>query len=1141
MKITGIEIDQFGPWSELSLPLSSDSLTVVSGTNESGKSALRRFIRGVLFGFPADEPHGGDRRTRRLASAGSLRVRHQGRMLEIRRAAHDGGSGFLSTRWLAPANAPAGNHSLIEHWDSEMNEGSDHAAQGESESATLPLSAMLTEVVGDLPEKLFDQVFSLGLRELHELSSLADADVAQAVHGETLGPDGQALLAARDEMSHNAARIWNDERPDGLPKLLERYEQLSEQIRSQGKRVELYSDLIRTRRQHEKRLVELQSRRANVQEQLRGYTHIEQVWTPWQRLRNLQAELLRLPRIDDFPDGGILRFDQIEQELHTAQNCRAALVTEAKQFHREAQQISVPRELRKCSAAMRGLLDQREHTARMEERARTAHAAMKQQKEKLDAQVQALGPDWTLVKLEALDTSVAAHYRLVEKSRQYRRSVSRRNKWKQRLVRLSQQCQEHQAEIDQALRKLGGVSLEDALRQTRSRRAAAPQMALRAVRVLNPPSGSDPEIEHLQMRIVELEQRRVRISRQIERLEPRLILPTWVLSVLGFFAIGGIVLALLGIATGVTKSALAGTAYSLLGTVCGGLALSLKMHFEQQVRDSLAGLHEELRDNEAHLREARQAWMSTTGTESNFTTIPMFAVSPTLADSVARGVVEPEFDREGQNSDRDSGLNAQISDSESDADFKSQISKLKSEDSFADEPFTAEELGRLIGLKQQIAVDQRKRSALNDRFRAAAGEMTVTRQQWCDTLKQLGLPESVRVAETFDLWQRLAAANEQRKMWQNADTEFKRHLESLQNTRSRIVQILHRLNRHDLEQKVSAEVFVAWDQDLKQLSATLQERLRLRREERRRRAEASEYHERIDDLRLQRSALLRQGCATDRDDYERRATIVARHEALQRQIAATQAELEAASRAVPDLAIVEDDLLRFDSSQHSALLTKFRREASDTDREIERLHEELGRARQEIEQLETDDEPSDWRLEREIVRSQIKAAAEKWLADEWVAQTIDGIRARYERVCQPGILAGASRYFARLTEGRYRTLWSPLRHRSLRVDDASGITWRLDQLSGSTRELLLLAIRLALVDEFGKRGFDLPLLLDDVLLTLDPARAAVAANELIDFARRGHQVLFFTCHPHLTSLFTSAGCPNIRLNQLAANAERLAG
>ncbi len=1117
MKITEIEIEQFGPWNELSLPIAGEGLTVVSGANESGKSALRRFIRGVLFGFQAED-------SRRRPNVGALQIRHRGRLFEIRRAAHDGGSGLVTSRWLTPANAPQSHSSsLIEHCDFEIEDEVEEETQFEPEATTLPLTDTLSDVVGDLSEKLFDQIFSLGLNQLHELSNLADADVAKAIHGETLGPFGQTLLAARDEMSHNSDRLWDEARQNALPSLLARYEQLNEQVEDQEQRLKRYGDMIRLRRHHERRLAELQSRRSQVQESLRGYTHIERVWTPWQRLRNLQAELLRLPRIDDFPEGGIARFDHIEQELQTALKCREALIGEAKQFHRDAKKITVARELRRCSASMRALLDQREHIGRVEERARASHATVKQQKEKLDAAVTSLGEGWTTAKLEALDTSVAAHYRLVEKARQFRRAASKRNKWKQRLTRLSQLCQQQSSELEAASKKLRGISLEDALRRARQQRAGA-NPSIPVARAVSTISTNDPEIEHLHSRIVELEQRRVSISRQIERLEPRLILPKWVLGVLGFFAVGGIVLALLGLATGFSTNALAGAAYALLGTVCGGLALSLKLHFEQQVRDSLDAMNDELRENEARLREARESWQALTGQLS--------LTSPTRE----RGVVaeDPSLALRAH-------LEQQTASGSGEQPVGVNTGGLLSISTTRDDEFTVEELERLIESKRELARNQQKRTPWRTRFEAASQELTTARQSWCDTLKQLGLPESVRVAETFDLWQRLAATNELLKAFQSAEAEFKRHLEGVQTTRSRIVEILHRLNRRDLEQRTTTDVFQIWDQDLAKLTGTLQERLRLRREERRRRAEAAEYSEKIDDLRLQRSALLRQGCATDRDDYARRAIIVERHEQLHDQIDATKAELEAAGRAIPEMAIVEDDLLRFDSSQHSTLLTNLRRESADNDAEIERLHEELGRARHEIEEMEADDEPSNVRLDREIVRSQIKTLAEEWLADAWTAQAIDGICARYERVCQPGILAAASRHFARLTSGKYRTLWTPLRHRSLRVDDAMGTTWRLDQLSGSTRELLLLAIRLALVEDYNRRGINLPLLLDDVLLTLDPSRAAVAANELVAFAQRGHQVLFFTCHPHLTSLFTNAGCPNLRLSQFAAAAERLAG
>ena len=467
MKITAIEIEQFGPWNELSLPIAGEGLTVVSGANESGKSALRRFIRGVLFGFQVED-------TRRRPNVGALQIRHRGRLFEIRRAAHDGGSGLVTSRWLTPTNNPPSHgSSLIEHCDFEIEDETVSEIPHESETTTLPLTDTLSDVLDNLSEKLFDQIFSLGLHQLHELSNLADEDVAKAIHGDTLGPFGKTLLAACDEISHNSDRLWDEARQNSLPSLLTRYEQLTEQVEDQEQRLKRYGDVIRLRRHHERRLAELQSRRSQVHESLRGYTHIERVWTPWQRLRNLQAELLRLPRIDDFPEGGIARFDHIEQELQTALKCREALIGEAKQFHRDAKKVTVSRELRRCSASMRALLDQREHIGRVEERARASHATAKQQKEKLDAAVQALGDGWTTAKLEALDTSVAAHYRLVEKARQFRKAASKRNRWKQRLIRLSQLCQQQTAELDAASKKLGGIRLEDALHRAKQRRAGS--------------------------------------------------------------------------------------------------------------------------------------------------------------------------------------------------------------------------------------------------------------------------------------------------------------------------------------------------------------------------------------------------------------------------------------------------------------------------------------------------------------------------------------------------------------------------------------------------------------------------------------------------------------------------------------------
>ena len=49
MKITKIEVDRFGVWRQLALPVSGRGLTVFYGPNEAGKTTLWRFIRSIPF------------------------------------------------------------------------------------------------------------------------------------------------------------------------------------------------------------------------------------------------------------------------------------------------------------------------------------------------------------------------------------------------------------------------------------------------------------------------------------------------------------------------------------------------------------------------------------------------------------------------------------------------------------------------------------------------------------------------------------------------------------------------------------------------------------------------------------------------------------------------------------------------------------------------------------------------------------------------------------------------------------------------------------------------------------------------------------------------------------------------------------
>jgi hypothetical protein len=60
---------------------------------------------------------------------------------------------------------------------------------------------------------------------------------------------------------------------------------------------------------------------------------------------------------------------------------------------------------------------------------------------------------------------------------------------------------------------------------------------------------------------------------------------------------------------------------------------------------------------------------------------------------------------------------------------------------------------------------------------------------------------------------------------------------------------------------------------------------------------------------------------------------------------------------------------------------------------------------------------------------------------------------------------------------------------------------------------------MAMVAMYGRRGIQLPMVLDDVLVNFDADRTRTAVQVLHDFSKEGHQLLFFTCHKHVWQMF----------------------
>ncbi|MFM9024812.1 MAG: AAA family ATPase, partial [Planctomycetaceae bacterium] len=134
---------------------------------------------------------------------------------------------------------------------------------------------------------------------------------------------------------------------------------------------------------------------------------------------------------------------------------------------------------------------------------------------------------------------------------------------------------------------------------------------------------------------------------------------------------------------------------------------------------------------------------------------------------------------------------------------------------------------------------------------------------------------------------------------------------------------------------------------------------------------------------------------------------------------------------------------------------------------------------------------------------------------------LEETRAVVARDHQPPVLREASRWLARLTDGRYPSITTAVDEARLEVHESDGRAWNPERLSRGTREQVFLALRLALIRDLGRHDVSLPVVMDDALVNFDDARARLAARVLVEFVTEqgaGRQMLVLTCHEHVAEM-----------------------
>ena len=329
MRITKVEIDGFGVWTNLILPELPDPLTVVYGPNEAGKTTLMQFIRTVLYGFSTE------RRRRYLPPV------------------HGGSSGGQLN-----AAGSSGKFSIVRQSDGKATQGSVRilAADGSDQDPDL-----LNSLCCQIDESTYNNVFAVGLHELQELASINDTEAGQYLYDLTGGLDRVSLIEVLRKLKASQNRLTGDEHRAGqLLDLIDERDRLDIEVRQLANQGNQWVRLWAEQNALEQQATQQQDELNRLQSEIRVAELAVNLHDRWTRRRKLEQELSAMGDVPSLPEGIIERLNSLNQRIDQRRKQRAQMKLTYYKLRDEFRSFPINRVLWRQQSRVKALAEQQD-------------------------------------------------------------------------------------------------------------------------------------------------------------------------------------------------------------------------------------------------------------------------------------------------------------------------------------------------------------------------------------------------------------------------------------------------------------------------------------------------------------------------------------------------------------------------------------------------------------------------------------------------------------------------------------------------------------------------------------------------------------------------------------------------------------
>lgn len=1075
MHIAEFSIEGFGIFHDVHARDLGPGITVFEGLNEAGKTTLMAYIRAILFGF---EPRRGTANRYEPVRGGRhggslLLVTEDGKRYRVERV-DAGGRGRVSVSAAFPFQRTIHGSDAPKH-DEEL----------------------LRKLLHGTSKILYQNVFAFGISELERLDTLQAEEVSSHIYTVGLGTGLVPLTAVLSGLDAEQAQLF---KPGGrkpiVNQLLQRLDETQTLVRDLQNMPDEYYALRERLSVLEREITEYQGQLQEAKTRRDWLESLVRARPDWEQLQVVRRELQDLPHAGSFPAGGVERLEQLERALasvETRLDDTRRILDKAEESRRE---LRVNQQLLDHQTEIEALEDLRGHYKGVVESLVDLRSRAAFRRKALDEMLGRLGPTWNDARLDRFEATIPIRERI----RGFRDELEERKQAYLETIRIQEDLEKTRREkegalerLQEKLEELGSADFQDrpplAEREQAIRQWFQTQHRFELTRQHR--LDVDGQVTSLDNQI--------RIHRgDIDAVERQTIFPIWGLLLLT------LVLGVPAGFAGMHQQVFLAIVFLTAGIL--GIGFLIWWRHEQQTNrrmrlDELRNQHKLLVDRYERLQEERLRGIRE---EENISSqlqllsqqvLGNDAMSAESAESALRAL-----EAERRLHERRADLGARIQDEEE----------------------------SLVQVLERFEAASKNRQQSEERLHEVE-------EGWISFLATLDLPSELTPDGALEVLSGAERAQGQLSEWHDVTQELHRLELQADEIAGRLNAVLEKCGW----QPVSLVDASATLSSLrKALDATIR---------------ASLEHERLSQLIRDKQAdlesaeaekkryveqlhgLLQAGGATDSETFRRRALLYDRQVDLERQRRQLEVALRVHAGSGDRYRAMEQIFTTKSRAELDRELADATREGQQRIGDILTKHlQEKGRVEQQLQDVEQNERLATAMFEQQMLLAQLEQHVQRWAVRTMCRHVLDRARQIYERERQPAVLREASRFFQVMTEGRYVQIMVPLGEMRLEIVPAKGGSRTTEVLSRGTAEQLYLAMRLAFVREYAKHAGPLPLVVDDIFVNFDPGRAK-ATMKIFGEVARTHQILFFTCHPHVSRWFQET-LPGIAVRPIPSTA-----